>query len=889
MKNIFSIVILMKNPENIKEVIKISKVNYSNQIEIILLDLSKKIQKDTIEKYKNIHYIEVKGNKSEAYNIGLNKAKGNYITFIEDGMFYGKYSINLVKKAINKSKSKILLLNSLSQFNNKNNYCLSCPEKKEIDLKSTPDKIVFSFEAYFFETSLIKEFKFDEKIHFEDAKLKFLLQAFLKYPHYYYLKSAKLYHNENRYENIIHDSKQYDIEWYNNSLNNFINPFLENIQKNNGEIPNYIQTALLYSIYQKYKCNINDKNKITLSKQETASFIDCTTNILQYIEDNIILDRQYNVPTWLYYQLILRKKQKNNINTNVEIENQTIYMVENDKKHILGNIEEESANIYAINYNKSNNNLEIDFTISVQAFMNRDDVETFVKYREKKIEAKKTDCYPLLKCFGMTMSKKIPFNVSIKLTDIKNKDKFSIYFKYKGKEYKLHLKFIKIQSHLSNSKYSYWRLNKKYYLTHNYNEFILEKKRVFSGFKKEILYFIARFIKSNKKVLTIKNFLLRFIYFIVHPVMKNKRIWIYYDKIYKGGDNAEYLYKYAANQDDSIEHYYIINRDSNDYKRLKDEKAKLLVFGTIKLKIYSLYAEAILATHKNVASFCSFGKNSRENFRDLFNAEIICIQHGLTMQDIAQHQNRIEDNTKLYLCASKYEIQNLSNPIYDYNKESLKLVGLARFDGLINKDKRQILISPTWRKSAANTNTRMGNTREYIEEFKHSEYFNIFNNIINNENLMDTAKKYNYKIIFLLHPVITAQACDFDKNENVTILTVQDGISYEQLLTESSLMVTDYSGIQYDFSYMRKPIIYFHPDELPAQYGDGGINYETMGFGPICKNQEDLINTICDYMENDCKTEQEYIDRANDFFSFDDYNNCERIYDTIKEYMKGVK
>ena len=41
------------------------------------------------------------------------------------------------------------------------------------------------------------------------------------------------------------------------------------------------------------------------------------------------------------------------------------------------------------------------------------------------------------------------------------------------------------------------------------------------------------------------------------------------------------------------------------------------------------------------------------------------------------------------------------------------------------------------------------------------------------------------------------------------MLSVNDGISYEDLLTESSLMVTDYSGVQFDFAYMKKPIIYY--------------------------------------------------------------------------------
>ncbi len=38
-------------------------------------------------------------------------------------------------------------------------------------------------------------------------------------------------------------------------------------------------------------------------------------------------------------------------------------------------------------------------------------------------------------------------------------------------------------------------------------------------------------------------------------------------------------------------------------------------------------------------------------------------------------------------------------------------------------------------------------------------------------------------------------------------------------------------------------------------------------------------------MKQDCKIEEEYIRRANDFFAYDDYNNCERIYQSIQNKL----
>ena len=65
---------------------------------------------------------------------------------------------------------------------------------------------------------------------------------------------------------------------------------------------------------------------------------------------------------------------------------------------------------------------------------------------------------------------------------------------------------------------------------------------------------------------------------------------------------------------------------------------------------------------------------------------------------------------------------------------------------------------------------------------------------------------------------MSAQLEDFDRNDYVELIPATGDMSYEKILTESSLMVTDYSGVQFDFAYQRKPLVYYHPDALPPHY-----------------------------------------------------------------------
>lgn len=101
-------------------------------------------------------------------------------------------------------------------------------------------------------------------------------------------------------------------------------------------------------------------------------------------------------------------------------------------------------------------------------------------------------------------------------------------------------------------------------------------------------------------------------------------------------------------------------------------------------------------------------------------------------------------------------------------------------------------------------------------------------------------------------------------------------------------MVTDYSGIQFDFAYMRKPLVYLHHKDIPQHYEEGTFHYDTMAFGEICHDNDQLIELLCEYMADGCEMKPEYVQRTDDFFAFNDHNNCQRIYDVMLDYQKNV-
>ena len=115
---------------------------------------------------------------------------------------------------------------------------------------------------------------------------------------------------------------------------------------------------------------------------------------------------------------------------------------------------------------------------------------------------------------------------------------------------------------------------------------------------------------------------------------------------------------------------------------------------SLKHRLVFLYADMMVISNSTVYAFNGYKLKNSAFIRDLPHFHVCCVQHGMSIQKIAIAQNRLRDNLRLYFCASKYEIENLSRPVYDYvGYDALKLTGVPRYDGLKDRAKKQIMIS----------------------------------------------------------------------------------------------------------------------------------------------------------------------------------------------------
>lgn len=404
------------------------------------------------------------------------------------------------------------------------------------------------------------------------------------------------------------------------------------------------------------------------------------------------------------------------------------------------------------------------------------------------------------------------------------------------------------------------------------------------SFKKKLKheYHCMKKINAEKPYNYRNTLLLRAVHTLMFPFEKNKKRYLFMDRIVGAQDNAEVLWDYALNQKDGIKKYFVIDKESPDYKRLS-KKGNVLAFGSFKHKLYFLLADKIISSHPEEDILNPFfsktpGQDIRYTVCGLATLDRIFLQHGVIQNNLSYWLSKYDKNVKYFLTSSNYErdslVENLSYP-----EEIFHVLGLPRFDNLENHHSKQILICPTWRFK------HMGDTLGHKFKFLNSDYYEDLNKLLNNQDLINLAKENGCKLIFKPHPRLTNTIEDTDESY-VDMLEVDENIEiafdtpYNELLCNCDLMITDYSSVAFDFAYLDKPLIYFHPNnDLPHE--EGYFKHETMGFGDVVYEHDELVKTVEKYIKNDFKNEEKYTNRIKDFYPHIDKNNCKRVYESI--------
>ena len=383
--------------------------------------------------------------------------------------------------------------------------------------------------------------------------------------------------------------------------------------------------------------------------------------------------------------------------------------------------------------------------------------------------------------------------------------------------------------------------------------------------------------KLRKRIIRYKN----------NKYIKNE-IWIINDEKDKAGDNGEYFFRYLKNRDiKGLDIYFAIQKNCKDFERLYN-LGNILDLNSKKYLNIFMKSDKIISSVYDGWVFNPFGMY-RNYIKDLFNFNIIYIKNGIIKDDYSKIFNRFDCNIKLFSVSTIKEYNYLISSKFKYNKNEVVLTGMPRFDNLhkynLNKfnlnNNKIILIIPTWRKFIKRYKNSLIFNKIHSDNFKNTQFYQFYNSLINDKRLIKMMKLYKYKGFLCLHYNFAAQYLDFEKND---VFEIKESCDYQELIKEGSLLITDYSSIFFDFAYLKKPVIYTHFDYNEYRENhvpEGYFNYKNDGFGPICNNINSTISFVIKSIRNNNTLKIKYLKRINNFFTFFDDNNSERLFQQI--------
>lgn len=363
---------------------------------------------------------------------------------------------------------------------------------------------------------------------------------------------------------------------------------------------------------------------------------------------------------------------------------------------------------------------------------------------------------------------------------------------------------------------------------------------------------------------------------------KRPHLWLVCEGGREARDNGYWFFRYLREKQPQVDAVYAIAYDAPEYARVAP-LGETVRFGSFRHWILYLAAEVNISSQK-------YGK---PNAAICYLLEVVLgwlknrrvfLQHGVIKDDLPfLHEEKAK--FAMFSCGAEPEYRFVRDT-FGYPPGVVRYVGLCRFDSLHGPepDRELLLIVPTWRMYLEREKGEAGKQR-----FLESAYYRGWNGLLRDGKLEELLESYGKRAVFCTHRNMEAFEGLFRSDSSrVQVLRWQDA-DITALIREAGTLVTDFSSIYMDFAYMQKPVVYYQFDTEEYRSGHlplGYFDYRRDGFGPVCGDEEALLQALEAVFRRGCSMEEPYRERVDRFYVLNDENNCERTYRAVCEILK---
>lgn len=376
----------------------------------------------------------------------------------------------------------------------------------------------------------------------------------------------------------------------------------------------------------------------------------------------------------------------------------------------------------------------------------------------------------------------------------------------------------------------------------------------------------------------------------LHPFRRRyQKSWVLIDRESNSDDNAEELYRWIRKHHPEINIWFLLEPNSADWRRLKEEGFRLVPPG-LKRQILLVNAENVISSHVEYSK----GSFSRSYLGLVMTSKYSLVPHGISKDDVSHWLNpQCYDYIATTSPAEYHSFIDDDTP-YSYTAKEVYLTGFPRQDRIdeilsqVPQEKIcKLLVMPTWRAVLVNARSKM--SRDSHDQVFNCEYVSRWRDFLNSDALRELAEQSGIRVVFMPHNDARPFLYAFSPPRHVEVI---DSFS-KQIMCESIALVTDYTSVAFEMARLRRLTFYYQFDRK-AFYGGshnwrkGYFDYERDGFGPVAITQEELIFYIRDFLSNTGSSSEKFLSRMREAMPFVDGFSCARVFNGIVNLRKPV-
>mgnify|MGYP003292612341 CR=1 FL=1 len=378
----------------------------------------------------------------------------------------------------------------------------------------------------------------------------------------------------------------------------------------------------------------------------------------------------------------------------------------------------------------------------------------------------------------------------------------------------------------------------------------------------------------------LKEKIAEIIYKCFKSIFDKKNIYLIFEKYCTmAQDNGYFFFKYCmeanVEQDFDGEIYYVIDKNTADWKKVVPYHKHVLKYLSLKHMIYLQACKLMISTDTKGHAYVwrSMGSNIKAL---TYQKKLVFLQHGVTAFKRGHFERGTNVGCESFITTSQFEHDIIHNYL-GYPEEEIPITGFARWDVLHDKSEghREILMMPTWR-------TWLDDAEN--EVFAESDYCKNYMALLNDKRLDEILKKYDVTLNFYLHPKFRKFITEFSVvSENIRLIPFGEE-PLNELMMECNLLITDFSSVAWDVYYMNKPVLFYHFDiEVESKTLGFYMDMKNDIFGDRAEEPEELMELIIEYIESGFAMKEKYKNDREKYFAYIDDNNSERIWKAIQE------